>query len=602
MEETNTTLYDLECNHSNDCPIEGEPVIDNTSANTPEIDDECNEKMTNIWCFGGYAGLDFNNEPPSILIGSSMASYESCASIADSNGNLLFYSDGISVWDSNHDQMPNGFGLMGHSSTTQGSLIIKQPNSENIFYIFTLDDLTTGLVNGLRYTMIDMNLNGGLGDVIAGTKNTFLHHPCTEKLTAVRHCNNIDIWVVAHEWESNAFLAYLLTSSGLTTTPVVSNVGTIHIGGGGFMYDNWNAEGYLTASPDGNRLALAITKMDRFEVFDFDNTTGMVTNPIVLQSPDYYYSYGVAFSPDATKLYATSLWNRTLYQFDLSAGTATDIVNSATLIATANAQYIGALQLAPDGKIYLSKYNENFLAAIGNPNALGTACNYAENAVSLGTAYAQFGLPNFAPYHFDPSPNITGNLAPCTLETQQYGVSALSCEAIYEWQLLGDGTLTVLPPAEAIVTYNSAGAYMLIVTQTTDCQVLSDTLQIVATACSSPLPTADFTAAVTSLCIGGCTDFVDLSQNATAWQWTFEGAIPATSTDQDPANICYPQAGVYAVQLIASNGAGSDTLALTAFVETSATFMVEQSTQICTGDSLWLQGQYQHQTGTTTIR
>ena len=90
LEETNTTLYDLECNHSNDCPIEGEPVIDNTSANTPEIDDECNEKMTNIWCFGGYAGLDFNNEPPSILIGSSMASYESCASIADSNGNLIF--------------------------------------------------------------------------------------------------------------------------------------------------------------------------------------------------------------------------------------------------------------------------------------------------------------------------------------------------------------------------------------------------------------------------------------------------------------------------------------------------------------------------------
>ena len=121
------------------------------------------QKEGNIWYFGNFAGIDFNSGAPVALTNGALATDEGCSSISDDMGNLLFYTDGISVWNRNHVRIPNGFGLMGDPSSTQSAIIISKPGSNNIYYIFTT--LGFGEPDGLRYSIVDMTLQGGLGDI-----------------------------------------------------------------------------------------------------------------------------------------------------------------------------------------------------------------------------------------------------------------------------------------------------------------------------------------------------------------------------------------------------------------------------------------------------
>jgi hypothetical protein len=356
----------------------------------------CQINNTNIWYFGAQAGVDFNSGTPVALVNSVMNQYEGCSSIADNSGNLLFYTNGVQVWNINHVQMPNGFGLMGDISPTQSALIVQQPGSNNIYYIFTTDNYEDLLVNGCRYSIVDMTQQSGLGDVTI--KNVLLIAPTAEKLTAVKHSNGNDIWVITHEWNSADFYTYLVTSSGVSSTPVISNIGLTH--NGVFA----NAAGYLKTSPDGSKLALAITgNINTIEIFDFNNSTGVITNSITdtsIASP-----YGIEFSPDVSKLYVSSI-QREIYQYDLLAGSSANIINSKTLVATCQPDtgfpilFTYALQLAPDCKIYLSRSPNLYLGVINNPNSLGISCNYFDWGVYLGGKTCQLGLPNFVQSYF----------------------------------------------------------------------------------------------------------------------------------------------------------------------------------------------------------
>src|SRR5687768_1932810 len=79
------------------------------------------QKEANIWFFGTNAGLDFNSGSPVAITGGMINTHEGCASVCDANGDLLFYSDGITVWNKNHQVMPNGSGLSGDYSSTQSA-------------------------------------------------------------------------------------------------------------------------------------------------------------------------------------------------------------------------------------------------------------------------------------------------------------------------------------------------------------------------------------------------------------------------------------------------------------------------------------------------
>jgi hypothetical protein len=350
------------------------------------------QKQTSIWYFGIRAGLDFSKGAPQALTDGMMSTNEGCASIADSAGNLLFYTNGVYVWNRQHHQMPNGFRLMGHRSSTQSAIIIPRPGSSSQHYIFTTD--LQSQAYGLRYNLVDMTRDGGNGDV--SEKNVFLISPITEKITAIHHRNQRDIWVIAHLWDSDGFVAYLVTDKGVSKKPIISHIGTVHRGNGK------GAIGSMKASPDGTKLGVAIWRdFNRFEVYDFDNYSGTLSNRIALEP--FPEAYGLEFSPDGTKLYGTTNGiaggEAQLWQFNLKAGSRSAISNSAIHIPTTGSK-LGALQLGPDGKIYLAKEDAQYLGVIQSPNAPGWSCRYLDQGVPLGDRKAKLGLPNFIQSYF----------------------------------------------------------------------------------------------------------------------------------------------------------------------------------------------------------
>lgn len=343
------------------------------------------QKENNNWYFGKHVGITFNNGSPVALPPSAMVAYEGTISVSDSAGNLLFYSSGDTIWNRNHVPMKNGTGLKGHKSATQSVLAVPKPGSQTIYYIFTVDAIEDSLQNGLRYSILDMRLESGLG-AITNTKNVFLDGPITEKLTAVRHANNDDFWILAHKWNSREFIAHKLSCEGLSNEAVISSSGSIH--GGNIE----NLAGQLKANKQSTKLALTNFASRVFELFDFDAATGIVSNA---QSSDsiFWNPYGVEFSDDGTKLYGTVEQPIGLVQFDLNASPSLDSFISIPVDHNPiGNNRLWGLQIGPDNKIYSNVKTAFWLGVINFPNALGLASNFVMPGFILKTP-GYLGLP-----------------------------------------------------------------------------------------------------------------------------------------------------------------------------------------------------------------
>lgn len=349
----------------------------------------------NIWYFGNRAGINFTGGSPTAITNSGMVSLEGCATISSRKGDLLFYTNGIKVFNSNHSLMPNGDSLAGHPSSTHSAIIVSMSGTNNRYYIFTVDAAENTLAKGLRYSIVDMTLNGGLGDV-THIKNKLLYKPVPEKITAIEHANKKDIWLITHEWGSNVFRSYLITSSGIDSIPVISSVGPYHWG------NLANAIGYLKVSHDGTRLALASYINNRVELYKFDQATGKVSSPVIITFSSREYMYGIEFSPDGKKIYLTNTDSKPgkIYQFDISNHNSVDIEASRVLIGKSDKTSTGALQLGADGKIYISQIDGQYLGVINDPDTLGQGCNYSDKGVYLSGKICKYGLPTFIPTEF----------------------------------------------------------------------------------------------------------------------------------------------------------------------------------------------------------
>jgi gliding motility-associated-like protein len=353
-----------------------------------------NAQQYDIVYFGDKAGLNFSTNPPAVLTNSQMIAPEGCSTISDGNGNLLFYTNGQTVWNKNHTIMSNGTGLSGGASSME-TLILPKPGSTTLYYIFTVDEV--GGSGGLRYSLVDMTLAGGNGGVVASSKNVLIRTPTTEKITAIKRCDG-NFWVLSHGWNSNAFYADLLDASGFSST-VTSNVGTVHQNGTGPNGNGVNAVGRMVFSEQGDRIGLAIRNMNVFEVYDFDKNTGVVSNPIALSSPSYNTAYGVAFSPDGSKLYGTVIASASLYQFDLQAGSQAQIATSSTLVGTFS-NLAGGVFLGKDGKLYISNMIGQLngklnMGVVDFPNNPAAICGFSASGINLGGKKCLVGVPNF---------------------------------------------------------------------------------------------------------------------------------------------------------------------------------------------------------------
>jgi hypothetical protein len=230
------------------------------------------------WNFGINAGLKFDSTlTPTAITTSAMTNFEGVASISDRDGKLLFYTNGTNVYNALNEQMPNGFGLLGHASSTQSSIIVRKPLSDSLYYIFTVDYLSGS--NGLQYSIVDMTLDGGKGDL--SSKNNVLLANSREKVTAIRHANGIDFWILVIDWQTDDLYAYLVNHTGVSAIPVVSPMDMLQMGitNPGINRSN----GYMKANLQGNRIAMGLWAAYSFDLFDFDNATGIVSNHIKIQ-------------------------------------------------------------------------------------------------------------------------------------------------------------------------------------------------------------------------------------------------------------------------------------------------------------------------------
>ena len=184
----------------------------------------------NNWYFGHHCGITFNSGTPVFLPGNPMnvGGNLAEASVSDSSGNLLFFSNGLKVWNRNLWEMPNGLGLLGGEIVSQ-VMAVQDISNPNLYYLFTVHHRpltgTSDTLVGSYYSLIDMQLDGGLGDIVPGMKNIPLPmgDSVYTQLTATRHQNNRDAWVVVLEHGTETqYLAFLIDSTGLNTTPVVS--------------------------------------------------------------------------------------------------------------------------------------------------------------------------------------------------------------------------------------------------------------------------------------------------------------------------------------------------------------------------------------------
>jgi len=363
------------------------------------------QKEASIWYFGLRAGLDFRQGAPTVLLDGQLNAMEGVATISDPNGNLLFYTDGSKVLNRMHTVMPNGTGLAGHFSSSQSAIVVPKINDPQRYYLFTVD--AVGGPNGFKYSIVNMALDGARGDV--EIKNVSLASFVCEKVTAVKHCNGTDIWVLVHRFNSADILAYLVTAAGVNPVPVVSSAG-MFVPSTPVEY----SVGCMKASPDGSKLAIAHFKLGA-EVMDFNNSTGVVSGGGSLFLPNVSYgnppgAYGVEFSPSSKYLYVAGDYNaggpfaNYVLQYDVTQPDINSIRSSKYIVAwkqlvgTAYTNF-GTLQTGPDGKIYLAEIPVSSLSVIDHPNLPGAACGFNYRSLDLQRT-GTYGLPSFIQSYF----------------------------------------------------------------------------------------------------------------------------------------------------------------------------------------------------------
>lgn len=368
------------------------------------------QKEFNNWYFGNNAGITFNTKSgePEALTDGVLYSQRGCAAISDNAGHLLFYTNGVTVYNRLHQIMANGDDLFGSWSSSQSAIIVPKPGSNCIYYIFTAsvayfyDTIPNAhfFTEGFNYSIVDMSYENGLGAVIH--KNIRLLDSNSEAQAAVGHKNGHDVWIVTQDMNEHCLKSYLLTQDGLLSEPVKSpcdiDLTTYHYFPDQLNYHRW---GLMKISPNGKKIVVSGYFGTQIFLYNFDDATGIISNEIKFSGPANT-SFGVEFSGNNQYLYISFInldknYNPIttyLYQYDITSHDPVNIKGSETLIyeLSNDTQFFG-LQMGPNGKIYMAR-NNMYLSVIHQPNLPGKACGFILDDLYLNKKSSDYGLPS----------------------------------------------------------------------------------------------------------------------------------------------------------------------------------------------------------------
>jgi type IX secretion system substrate protein len=358
------------------------------------------------------ARMDFTNNSYSILLQQrKIPFWETQGNISDVNGSLLISSNGYFIANATGDTMINGSGINPGQFTEDyktyglplpyGNIILPMPDDSTKYVLFHQTanySSPTFASTEIYYSIIDINLTGGLGAVIS-KNNIIINGSFGWGMTACKHGNGRDWWIVA------------LSDSGTTAYKILLTPDTIQYMGSEYLqvpaFVAWG--GQPTFSPDGEQFAFSHTKflgtgqypLD-IRLFYFDRCTGIFTNKMYLTLGDSTGGFGIGFSSNSRFLYVSS--TQRIYQFDTDSSN----IPASKLTVSINDTFLSAppvfytnfhlMYHAANGKIYISSTSSVLhLHEINYPDSAGLNCN-----VQLHNIYTDcffIGVPNHPNYY-----------------------------------------------------------------------------------------------------------------------------------------------------------------------------------------------------------
>ena len=503
-----------------------------------------------IWTFGNHAGLNFSTGAP-VAMPSTLGTQEGCATMCDTDGHLMFYTNGRVIYNKLGTVMPAGSTIVpfATNSTSQATVIAPVLSNPNRYYVFSMQEITGTACCSLAYCIVDMTLAGGLGDVVPAT-NVQMATLMGEKLIAISGYN-CDIWIVTHRKDSAKFFAYEITSAGVSTTPVISAVGT-------FTGMESYSAGVIKPSHDGKLIVAqcgGAGAHNGSELYDFDPNTGIVSNCRVLDSSSF--NYGAEFSPDNSKLYvnlAIGGANR-IAQYDLSLSTTAAIVASRTVVAGGTG-FATDLKLGPDGKVYFNSLNSiSYLGVIDSPDEAGLACHPIPNVVSVSPNTCAVGLPNS--YAIPGTTPIVGTTPICTGTTTTWTNS--STGGI--WTSSNPAVATI--STTGVITAVSQGTSIITFAMTASCGIVRTTklLKVIAA------PHAGIITGADTVCPGHT---IRLYDTVAGGVWTSLDTTIAKINDTGLVSAILT--GLDTILYVVTNACGSDTERYTIYVSPASQF------------------------------
>ena len=442
--------------------------------------------QSKVWYFGKHAGIDFSISPP-ISVAGPIHTTEGCAIVSNQLGEVILSTDGSNLHNENGQLMYNG--LKGSSSSTHSAIVVPHPaNPCSRFFIFTVPSAeVSSYPNGMH--VLDVKVENG--DIQIRSSRKLLENS-TEKLAATNDGNG-GYWVVGHDYvdtavmgrpEGKQFFAFHITanSSIQTLVPVISETSTAHQGRSPWSPGNYhNSVGQMKFNKAGDMLALAIYWDQVLELLRFDKNKGTVHDLVKLDEFAAAYPerslYGLEFSASGYFLYTSSAYvsdgfEALILGFDIRHLNKQLIWDSRIIVAKDMATSVqhypfGALQMGPDGKIYIARPFTKYVASLSG-NSFGTSGQYRDSAIAL-TDTCLLGLPTLIKV-----PDCSYGTDPCEYLSFELGEDTSICQ--HDSVILGvphtDGLSYRWSTGEVTPTIVVAenGIYKLTVSDTNGCR------------------------------------------------------------------------------------------------------------------------------------